>query len=283
MPALEIFLRVLKPDELRKAAPVIKATTIGYDFTFDISEGNDIGGANANDSFLTFKNGKKFTSDLMGSATLERKNFRRFTVIEPLAALAEPEHRRICSDRTARANWAYPIGGAIGMDEVVHTYLKLEMLGELKQVRNRRTGEVFADTLKFTTNLEAGATTKLVLDAVVGQVKVSNASIGVGASRDDVHTVIVALSRKAIDVDEPKSKAAKAKVEAMQAAKDYRFDVLQRDNIRDPRTQGRAVQEDEDVRTRVAIELYRRRDLSDVDNEPAEALGQRLLDVLRLP
>lgn len=53
--------------------------------------------------------------------------------------------------------------------------------------------------------------------------------------------------------------------------------------VRDPRTQVQLIQVDVDARTRVAMELYRRRSLNDVDNEPAEALGQRLLDVLKVP
>jgi hypothetical protein len=277
----------LTPDEQVKAAPIIKVSKIGYDFQFDISETNAAQGTGAKplNSFLTFKNGTKFVGDLSAKATLERKNLRKFTIIEPLSDLEKSEHRKLCASRTTRANWTYPIAGRIGMDEVVRTYLKLEILTEIKKTRPtdqkvKFTNVVFADDLTFTTHFDVGATTTLVLDAVVGHLKVTNASLGVSAIREDTHSVIVALTRTPIDVTETASPRARF---AAMAAMDDRAALRFNNNIRDPRTQARLVQEDEDARTRVAMELYRRRSLNNVDNEPAEVLGQRLLDVLKVP
>ena len=59
--------------------------------------------------------------------------------------------------------------------------------------------------------------------------------------------------------------------------------LLLSDNVRDPRTQARLIAIDENARTQVAMELQRRRSLNDVDNAPAEVLGQRFLDVLKVP
>lgn len=258
----------LSPAERAKAEPIINATAVGFDFTFNISESNGINGDPKN-SFLTFKNGTKSTFDFTGSASLQRSNLRRFTIIEPLADLRKPENRALCANRTAGANWTYPIAGAIGMDEVVRTYLKLEMLSELQQARGKAANVVFADDLSFTTHFDAGARTTLVLDAVVGRLRVTNASIKANASRDDAHSVIVALTRQNINVDES-------------AALD-RGALLASGKVRDPRTQVQLIQVDAEARARVAMELYRRRSLNDVDNEPAEALGQRLLDVLKVP
>ena len=125
-------LESFRPEEMSRAAPIIKATMIGYDFMFDITESNGANGAGPNHSFLTFTKGDKRKLDLTANATLQRHNLRRFTVIEPLADVAKDENRAICADRTTRANWTYPITGTIGMDEVVRTYLKLEMLTELQ-------------------------------------------------------------------------------------------------------------------------------------------------------
>jgi hypothetical protein len=111
---------------------------------------------------------------------------------------------------------------------------------------------------------------------VVGSLKLTNASISARASRDDTHTLVVALMRKPIDVVE------KATSKAGSAIRD-RQRLLTSGNIRDPRTQASLLQVDQDARTAVAMELYRRRDLNDIDNAPAEALGQRLLDVLKVP
>jgi hypothetical protein len=277
-------LESLRPEELARAAPIIKATMIGYDFLFDMKEKNDAHGAGPtpNNSFLTFKKEKKLTLDVTGNAVLERNNLRRFIVIEPLADLTKDENRARCSDRTTRANWVYPITGRIGLDEVVRTYLKLEMLTELDMwveriptARSRFANVVFADDLTFTTKFSAGAETTLVLDAVVGRLKLTNASIVTNASRDDVHSVIVALTRKKIDVEERKIGKLDPKLD--------RRVMLLNDNVRDPRTQARLIEIDEDARTRVAMELHRRRSLNDVDNAPAQVLGQRFLDVMKVP
>ena len=264
----------LTAEEKLRAVPISNATEIGFDFQFDITETNRASG-DPKSSLLSFAKGDKFGLDLAGSADLTRKNLRKFTVIEGLADLTKPENRAMCSDRTSRKNWTYPIGGTIGIDEVVRTYLKLELLSELQAARpapttrGQLTNIVFADELTFTTHFEAGATGRLVLDAVVGRLKVTNASIHVDASRHDSHSVIVALTRKKIPVDE--------------TARLNRVALLASEAVRDPRTQTQLIQIDAEARTRVAMELSRRRGLNDVGNEPAQALGQRLLDVLKVP
>jgi hypothetical protein len=145
----------------------------------------------------------------------------------------------------------------------------------LPTARSKFANVVFADDLKFTTHFSVGAETTLVLDAVVGRLKLTNASIVTNASRDDVHSVIVALTRKKIDVEERKFGKLDPKLD--------RRVMLLNDNVRDPRTQARLIEIDEDARTRVAMELHRRRSLNDVDNAPAEVLGQRFLDVMKVP
>jgi hypothetical protein len=285
----------LRPEEKTRAATIIKTTVIGYDFNFDITEKNGANGAgdNPRNSFLTFQKGTKFTADLTGNASLTRENTRRFIVIESLAAVAKPENRALCSNRTARENWTYPIAGVIGVDEIVRTYLRLQMVGELAKVNQGDldplapndfgnsaafgNGIVFADDLTFTTHFDAGAKNTLTVDAVVGKLKVTNASIQVSASRDDVHKVAIALTRKDV------GKKGSGGLMTLAAATKDRLEILANDNARDPRTQALLIQMDENARTRVAMELYRRRSLNDIDNAPAEALGQRLLDVLKVP
>jgi hypothetical protein len=286
----------LKPEDRLKAAQIIKATMIGYDFDFQITEENSAGGKKGeNGSFTTFE--RSFTStpsslDLRASATLNRRNTRNFTIIEPLADLTKKESLALCNDRTKGENWAYPIAGAIGLDEVVRTYLKLELLTELQGIEGGprpadATGKfpahvVFSDDLQFTTYLSAGASGKVVLDAVVGRLSVRDASFGVSASRNDIHSVIVALTRKTLDVDERvRSGRASARVRQEAGAKQERQSLVKK--VRDPRTQARVIQIDAAASDSVAIELHQRRARKSEDNEPARALGQRLLDVLKVP
>jgi hypothetical protein len=284
----------LRPEEKTRAASIIKTSVIGYDFHFDITEKNDAHGGDPKNSFLTFQKGTKFTADLTGNASLTREDQRRFIVIESLTAVAKPENRAICSNRTARENWTYPIAGVIGVDEIVRTYVRLQMVDELGKVNPGEldpnaphdfgnsaafgNGIVFADDLTFTTDLKAGATNTLILDAVVGKLKVTKASIDVSAERKDTHQVAIALTRKNVPVGNKKSSSFK-----WYAARKDRLEILANDNVRDPRTQALLIQLDENARTQVAMELYRRRSLNDIDNAPAEALGQRLLDVLKVP
>ena len=290
---LEGLYNSLGPEERAKAAPIIKASMIGYDFEFAIEEHNSAGGDPTNENSLaTLK--RAFTSepstlDLRGKAGLERKNKRRFTLIESFTDLAKSQKE--CRDRTKAANWTYPITGTIGLDEIVRTYVKIELLTELQQSDHAqgKFGDsahvVFSDELKFTTEFRAGGTGQLVLDAVVGRLSLTNASIGVNASRKDEHSVVVALTRTTVDVDEKVKlrKAGANKPKPKETARQERAAMIKDGSVRDPRAQARLIQMNADARDSVAIELHRRRNLNDKDDEAARALGQRLLDLLKLP
>jgi hypothetical protein len=288
---LESLRKEFTPEERERAGPIVRATMIGYDFTFTITEMNGARGASGDPSlgFLTFGGASPFTLDLTGKAALTRANLRRFTIIEPLTDLTKEETQKSCLDRTPQTNWIYPIGGTIGLEEVVRTYVKLEMRTELQAKKPAGWAGtepvVFSDVLQFTTYLEAGGTTKLILDGGVGRFSVKNVSITADASRRDLHNVIVALTRKPVDVKEPRTQRG-AKQRARQVAASMERQQLVKDgSVRDPRTQARLIQVDADARTSIAIELHRRRSLdeNDSDNEGARALGQRLLDLLRVP
>jgi hypothetical protein len=173
---------------------IVDNTTIGYDFTFHITEENK-----AASGKLEFKRpsfvgtGKGFFLDLSASAEKKRENTRAFRILEGLAEVNE----KGCSTATKLANPLYPITGATGMGEVVKTYVRLEILTDLA----REDKDVFSDELAFTTKLKAGATPTLELSTVAGSFKLTHASLTGNASRDDVHNVTVALSRDKDDVD----------------------------------------------------------------------------------
>jgi hypothetical protein len=322
---LEKLYNDLTPAERKKAEPIITTSVIGYDFEFVMEESNRAGGKKEPDNGLA-KLERAFTSkpstlEISGQGKLERNNTRRFTIIEPLTELARS--RDICGNRTKGANWTYPVTGTIGFDEVVRTYVRLEMLGELLETKRDEVTTkfpnahmVFSDELKFTTHFQAGAEGTLVLDAVAGRLSLTNATIGVSASRRDVHSVVVALAR-ATDEKEKRAKGGttKAKSEPKEAAKsskqpakakeaakttgktketaraprtnetarDERDRMIKEGSVRDPRAQARLIQMNATAQDSVAVELHRRRNLNDRDDEAARALGQRLLDLLKLP
>ncbi len=65
---------------------------------------------------------------------------RRFTIIEPLTDWHKSQDE--CRDRTKGANWTYPIAGTIGLDEIVRTYVKLELLTELQTHQHHAQGNI---------------------------------------------------------------------------------------------------------------------------------------------
>jgi hypothetical protein len=291
-------LRYFQRDD-RHANRIIGATTIGYDFNFLITENNGIGKTEAdpNGGNLTLRRpsfkdeSKGFTLDMDAGAHKTRVNTRRFRIIEELKDVYAGD----CSQATTRANWVYPITGATGMGEVVRTYVKIEKLSDLRVPLNSPTPEsaivpnvVFSDVLKFTTTLSGGVKGTLVLNAVAGSLKVTNAALGGSASRVDEHTVIVALaSDPKVDVDRDASgrliTRAMGMSPKMRAARIERKALIDSDVLRDPRTVTALIQKDATARNRVLIELQRLRGLEDDEKEAPRLLGERLLELLRVP
>src|SRR5262245_6526378 len=170
----------------REAQKIIAATTIGYDFEFDMTEDNNAG-TESKPGKLTFTNknkkGKGLDLDLTASAERKRQNVRRFLIVEDLAKLSEAE----CSGPPVRANWVYPIAGTIGMDEVVATYIRLEKLSDLVKPKDSDAisegllgsgkSVLFGDVLTFRTTLTAGAEPTLRLAPAKSRFRLTNASI----------------------------------------------------------------------------------------------------------
>lgn len=248
------------PDTRRIVERLIKGTTIGYEFTFTITEENA-----ATNGQLVFKethfSGGSFTLDLQPSATLKRKNTRAFLALEELTRVGGAN----CLPEATRANWAYPITGATGMAEVVRSYIRLQLLtGLAKDPIPKFTDTVFSDALAFTTHLTAGIAPKLELNAGVGSFRLTHASVTGSATRDDVHNVTVALSFDEKDADKD-TKAFMAKLARQEWTRD--------DFILDSRALRRVAQRDSGVRNRVLIELQRRRKVREDERVVARVLG----------
>jgi len=197
-----------------KAEKVMKATAIGYDFDFEIEEKNGERAGALEFKRAAFKGDSKgFFIDLGVQAERERKNVRSFRIVDNLGDLAKERGER-CSRTTTTANGLYPITGNTGMGEVARTYVKLEILTDLARSDAKgRTGEVFSDELHFTTKLSAGIAPKIELVTVAGQFRLTKATLGLGVSRDDIHSVTVALSRGPADVDMVTTLARKLRVD----------------------------------------------------------------------
>ena len=270
-----------------QVAKIIAATSIGFDFKFIMTENS-----NLTDGELTFF--RKSTSpapkgglevNLTGSATRERKNIRAFRIIEDLADVARAD----CSPGPG-SNLAYPISGSLRVDEVVRTYIRLERMTDLDEepeadlevekgigsAEKKRTG-VFSESLQFKTALTAGAIPTLTLSAVVGNFRLTNATVNGQATRNDDHTLIIAFAQA------PDFKDENEKVRKARAA---RRDLIGKDQkvVRGARAEAALAQaSSEHARNRVALELARLRNLMDDEQEGARFLGKQLLRFLRPP
>ena len=232
---------------------ILKNTAIGYDFTFEIDEDNNATKGALNFDRPGFRKDSNTSWDFTGSSSRKRRNKREFRIVERLEKLNAAE----CSEAATRANWIYPIAGAIGMDEVVRTYIKLEELTDFGKLDKAPT--VFSEDLDFTTEFGGGVTPTLELATVAGKFKLSNATIFAEAKRKDIHSVTVALAQ-----DGPVDVRARPPAMALEFVR--------------PRVAAAVAERGADAKTRVLIELERRR----IAKED-ERLNTRLLEALRPP
>ena len=246
-------LRDVKPDH-----PILKHTAIGYDFVFEIDEDNNATKGELNFASNGFTKGTSHALDFSGSATRKRKNKREFRIVETLEQL----NKASCAEPTQRANWVYPIAGAIGIDEVVRTYIRLERLTDLGTgFVNEKFGKdfvVFSEDLDFTTEIGGGVTPTLELATVAGKLKLSKATLFAEAKRKDVHSVTIALAQDGKPVD-LKTIPFNRSIEMVR-----------------PRAANALVERGVNAKSRVLLELERRRLVKE-----DERLATKFLDALR--
>lgn len=293
------------PDD-RHAQRIIDLSVIGFDFLFDMSEGNNIKSPKANESgaFATFDRrsfktkDKGLLLDVGATAERERQNTRRFRIIEDLGELNKSAVE--CRHATKDPNRLYPVTGSTGMGEVVSTFIRLEKLTDVsraKAVKLSKDDEfsiekkniAFSDVLRFTTRLSAGVNPRLTLSTVAGQLRMTNSSFFGAAHRDDVHTVIVALAADAkTDFDKlPRQRLRDDDSGPATPPRGFTKSALERRRVatfvRDSRTATALVQTDATARNNVLVELQRLRDLEEDGREAPRRLGERLLQLLREP
>jgi hypothetical protein len=285
---LDRFRNSRHPDHVRQ---IIQATSIGYDFQFVMTETD-----NALDGAVNFvglpsrkASNRKLTVGLTGEARKSRKNTRTFRIVEDLADVAKAD----CSVQALRANLAYPIAGSLHVDDVVYTYVRLELMTNLDPndpdlpkddpIPNdprKRTG-VFSEHLEFRTSLQAGAKPTVTLSAVAGSFRLTTASVDGKVERNDTHDVIIAFAQ------DPAFHKAE-----IQRAMEGRARLLRKANIpggvptsiiRGPRSQTALAQANARARNQVLLELARLRNLKDDEQENPKFLGERLLTFLRPP
>ena len=187
--------------EGRHAERIVDVSAIGFDITFVMTEVNS-----AAITELTFQ---KDFNDAQDNFNIKlnagwnnedgnkRKNTRTFRVIDDLHKLRNLDCKSF--DIVGR-NIAYPLSGDTGMDEVVRTYIELELLTDLGDLgkaglRSKKEIVTFSEQWKFTTELQTGGTVDLSFKSQVGTIKLTKAGFTGSARRTDDHVVNVALAR----------------------------------------------------------------------------------------
>jgi hypothetical protein len=179
-------------------------TGIAFDFTFGSTEDDS--------ATLTADPVRLITNGMAGinfgsTGDFNRDNSRKFTVTETFDKLLFKEDIKNCTRDLGAQNYAYPVAGVIGIDELISTFIDLNEDENLTKAAGA--SDVFGDTLTFTTTL-SGSVTPVVQITPVGRKYGFSPGTGFAASakRTDRHMLGIGLSMSS---EKPAAPAAGAK------------------------------------------------------------------------
>lgn len=154
-----------------------------YTFDFNITEHNTAGGG-AGFKMPWAAN----TLDVVASAALDltRQGLRVVGTEDTWGGLLT--NREICKDvpEVRPINMIHPLTGSIGVKAVVKTFVDIE--------KQRGAKDNFVDTLTFTTQASGAADASVKLEPVPNQFRAVSASLGLSASRLDIHKLTISLT-----------------------------------------------------------------------------------------
>jgi hypothetical protein len=201
-PVHEFNYTLFKPP-IRQLVQFFSTTGIAYNFQLQILETDNI---DPMTDLLTFNGKNQFTSPVSGNADRMRQNIRTFTVTDTFDFLLrnipdDPLHNNdYCAGYIVAPNYIYPVAGKIGVDRMIGDFVNLTLFGGLvgppTSAANPTTASskgppTMVDQLQFTTTVSLSATPKVTFAPVK---TFMDASLGLKASRQDVHTVTIGLA-----------------------------------------------------------------------------------------
>jgi hypothetical protein len=169
---------------VKDLGPKYLLLTIAYEFEFTINETNN---ASADATFThPFQKGESSIVSLNAGANKKRDAIRNLRVVDT----AQDIQNSNCAKAELEKNWVYPIGGDIGVYEIVSTFVQLQ------RADNPQGAEVFtfSDKLFFITFFQGGVSPRITLTPFKGQTRLTTAGLDLSASRKDTHKVTIVLT-----------------------------------------------------------------------------------------
>lgn len=185
-------------------ARIKELESIGIVYDFSLT-GDETDSLTFNASILEpLKNGMATYAPALGNTT-ERSNLRAFTVSDSFLTLLElgknkSNHCYFGPAGPSGPNFEYPIAGRIGLDEMVQTFVRLAMSGDLTAedpstafTLTPSGAPTLVDTLMFTTTVNAGLEPSISLTPATG-VQLTSASLDGTVKRVDTHQVVIGMA-----------------------------------------------------------------------------------------
>lgn len=193
---ITFFPATKKYEEVRNVLLLFADAGIAYHFELTMDEHNDLSGSA---DFLKPLFSGSFALNVGAGALRERENLRKFTVTDTVSYLVTRLPPSYCNGQIRYANYVYPIVGRIGVYEVVRTFVRLTLFGNLGGLDDTADKPVpaaptMAERLTFTTVLNASANPSVTFKPAGTNFQIVDANLMAGVKRSDTHQVTVGLA-----------------------------------------------------------------------------------------
>jgi hypothetical protein len=191
---IDTFNYTLFRGGVRQVVQLFYNTGIAYNFQLDMTETDNI---DPTLDFLKMFEKNQFTVNVTANADRMRENIRTFTVTDTFSGLLRNSPPHYCDGFIVQANYIYPVVGKIGMDRMINDFVNLTLFGGLAapssngSIPSPKGPPTMVDQLKFTTKFNLTTTPKVVFSPVRN---LMDASVGITATRQDIHTVTIGLA-----------------------------------------------------------------------------------------
>ena len=162
---------------------------IAFGFALTVTEDNDNTGEFTLKDPIT--NGGIFSLIFKSGVEIQRENKRRFGISDKFKDLYEIDDKDC--DFSTRTNILYPTTGAIGMAEMIRTFIALRRAGGLAE-KLGDSNAAFIDTLTFKTRIYGTADPKIELTPMTNSLHLAAGNSHHMAERNDHHVLTLAIS-----------------------------------------------------------------------------------------